>query len=177
MVSNYDIHEHSHRFAAWAAARASSTITCRFKVSNGKHWIESVSKLYDCRLGVDHLPTAKSFDAVHKSWRRGIIAAAQESGFQVTHGIAAKLINVYLKAVFVHDTLADNQRVQVIHPPIDRLLIDELARAHPELWRGYPRAWSKFSSLDYEKTISLVRKTLGNEHRLWCIEKYWFGSQ
>jgi hypothetical protein len=40
--------------------------------------------------------------------------------------VAAKLINVYLKAVFVCGGQHSNKRVKSLHPPIDSQLLDEL---------------------------------------------------
>lgn len=38
----YTIEEHKHRYAAWAASRASSVTGCRFSVSQGKSLIEKI---------------------------------------------------------------------------------------------------------------------------------------
>ena len=47
-MEEYDIKEHTHRFAAWAASRAASVKDFRFSVAKGKSWIEAVDGLRDC---------------------------------------------------------------------------------------------------------------------------------
>ena len=173
----YSQSEHAHRFAAWAAARAASTKTARFKVSMARHWIELIPDLSDCKFGVGSLPRADRFDEAHRCWRAKLIASAQNDGVTISHGTAAKLINVYLKALFLTDVSSETSQVKVVHPPIDRLLIDELARERPDIWRGHPRSWSKFDSDLYERTIEKVRETLEPQSGLWRIEAHWSGFQ
>ena len=52
--------------------------------------------------------------------------AAKDRGLDLTHGVAAKLINIYLKATFVSADHQDSPRVRAIHPPIDSILLDSL---------------------------------------------------
>jgi hypothetical protein len=172
----YNFKEHTHRFAAWAAARAASTSTFRFSVADGKKWLEASCSLRMCAGEPDKLPVPEQFDAAHKEWRKEIMKeAGNPENFK--DGIAAKLINIYLKAAVICPLSADQPKVKAVHPPIDRLLLDELARRKSEIWRGQERSWSKFSSDEYEGVIDKVKKTVGNEAGLWTIEKYWPGNQ
>ena len=113
----YTIEEHKHRFAAWAASRAASVKGCRFSVEQGKAILERV-QLNRLLPSPDNLPAPKSFDEVHREWRNQVISAAQELGLEFTHGVAAKLINVYFKAAFVCGGYHNHVRVKAIHPPI-----------------------------------------------------------
>ncbi len=88
----------------------------------------------------------------------------------MTHGVAAKLINVYLKAIFVCGGHHDHQRVRVLHPPIDRLLLRNLG------WNNIG-PWSHFESNTYEEVIDCIRKKIGTGQPVWKIEEYWPGFQ
>lgn len=180
MDSEYSVDEHSHRFAAWAAARAASVIGCRFTVSQGKSLMEAIS-FSGVPCTADDLPPADQIDEVHRAWRERMIDVAQSFGLPITHGIAAKLINVYLKARFVSGVTAYHPHVASIHPPIDRLLLHELAATKfggdPRPWRkARDRGWSNFTSVEYEDVINRIRTHL-NGQPLWTIEKYWRGYQ
>ena len=121
---DYTIEEHRHRFAAWAAGRAANVSTCRFKVEQGKAILEAAG-MDQLLAGPDRLPLPQDTDAIHREWRLKVIAAAKELGLAFTHGVAAKLINIYLKAGFVCGGHHDDDRVRSLHPPIDSVLLDD----------------------------------------------------
>lgn len=129
--------------------------------------------------GLDQLPaSSEEFDEAHREWRVGIIKAI---GRNLSHGRSAKLINVYLKALFLSDfgssTIVNggSTPVDFIHPPIDRLLLLGLAKNAPRCrdeWRKLRDAnWTEFDQQKYENVIELVRETTGG--KLWKIEEYW----
>jgi hypothetical protein len=174
-MDEYNFKEHVHRFAAWAAGRAGSTSTARFSVESAKSWLERAEGLKACVCNPNVLPeTANEFDEKHRNWRNKLIADANNS---ITHGIAAKLINIYLKAAVVHPHCAEDAKVGFVHPPIDRLLLGELRKTGPDFWRRQDLTWSKFNSEKYEEVISKVRRTLQPGEPLWKIEEYWKGNQ
>ncbi len=204
----YSHETHRHRFAAWAAARAaSSSKSCRFAVQLGVALVEHTS-LRALAAGWDQLPEAAAFDGAHRAWRQEIVEAAPglpgwtrpegAAGRAMTHGVAAKLINVYLKTLFACSVDADpagldalrRAKLAAIHPPIDRLLLDALAKKNFEerrrSWRRFrDRGWSAFSSEDYEAVIALIREVTAHDNEggepggggLWKIERYWPGYQ
>ena len=177
----YDIDEHKHRFAAWAASRAASTKTCRFNVLQGKNIIEATG-LKALLPSPDLLPIPAAIDAKHREWRVAAIASAAGkdlTGF--SHGTAAKLINVYLKAAFVCAGFEDHPNVAALHPPIDSLLLDELYEGKVEgltdKWAAARTArWSKFNSEQYEEVIAAIRAAARGS-ALWKIEAWWRGYQ
>ena len=177
----YTIEEHKHRYAAWAASRAASTKTCRFNVLQGKNIIEAVALnrlLSDPQL----LPTPDQIDCKHREWRAAAICAANGkdlTGF--SHGVAAKLINVYLKSAFVCAGHEAHANVAALHPPIYSLLLNELQAANigdlAEQWAIARKVrWSKFNSEQYEAVISTIRKAMGGA-ALWQVEAHWRGYQ
>lgn len=179
----YTIDEHKHRFAAWAASRAASTITCRFTVQQGKSIIEAI-RLNTIIDNPELLPSPLNSDSIHREWRVAAIHAAESLGLTgFSHGIAAKLINIYLKSVFVCSGHEDHVNVAAIHPPIDSLLLDELHKAEAggkplsiEWANARKLRWSKFNSVQYE-TLILAIKNLMQDRALWKVESFWRGYQ
>lgn len=178
---DYTIEEHKHRFAAWAASRAASTSSnCRFSVSKGKELLEHIN-LQSLLCDPDKLPSPKEFDLKHQEWRRSLVEKAIKTdliGF--THGIAAKLINIYLKSAFICVYDQNLPIIKAIHPPIDRLLLNELARNNignfGTRWACFRNiGWSNFTSNDYEEVIHYIKQVTNDS--LWTIEKYWPGNQ
>lgn len=118
----FTIEKHKHKFAVWTAGRAASVKGQRFSVEVAKHLIESINlKQY-----IDH-PDAlpDNFDDVHHAWCKTI---CQKAEIKMNYGVAAKLINVYLKTILVCGGHHENEKVKKIHPPIDRILLMELAK-------------------------------------------------
>lgn len=177
---SYTIDDHRHRFAAWAAGRAANVNGCRFKVEQGKAILEAAG-LDRLLSSPNTLPLPEETDMVHRTWRVNVIEGAREQGLTFTHGVAAKLINIYLKAGFVCGGHHDHERVRSLHPPIDSLLLDELADQNVgglrNIWNEARQIrWSKLNSAQYEKVISSIRTSMPN-NALWEVEQYWRGYQ
>jgi len=72
-------------------------------------------------------------------------------------------------------------KVNAIHPPIDSILLQNLANCDPdkdraENWRRWNRiAWSNFDDKTYLAVIKQIREVTGGE--LWRIEAFWTGHQ
>ena len=179
--NSYTIVEHVDRLAAWAASRAAASAPRnRFPVQKGKAILESAG--FDRLVGdPDLLPSPETTDVVHRQWRDCVRGAAREEGLAFSHGMAAKLINCYLKVAFVTVPLASHPRVGALHPPVDRLLLSGLAVCDPPRavrWRRLrDAAWSRFDSDTYEEAIALIREYLGDGVALWRVEHAWQGYQ
>ena len=179
---HYTIEEHHHRFAAWAASSsASASPLCRFKVRAGVTILEK-SGFVPSFFSPSQLPAPSALDAKHRKWRKDIIAAAANEQLTFTHGVAAKLINCYLKMRFVCGGHHADNRVQMLHPPIDEVLLQKLAvvnyGGNAKQWRHFRNArWSKFDSSTYEEVIALIRSSLPLNEPLWKIEQHWKGHQ
>lgn len=174
----YSIEEHRHRFAAWAAGRAASVNGCRFPVEEAKGILERTG-MNTFIFHPEHLPLPHDIDSIHREWRRKVIEAAH--GYPFTHGVAAKLINIYLKAAFVCGGSHDDDRVRALHPPIDSVLLEELYRRNIDnrksVWDEARRIrWSNFTSDQYEKVIRNIREAMKGA-ALWEVERYWKGHQ
>jgi hypothetical protein len=176
---DYTIQEHQHRFAAWAAGRAASVKNYRFSVAAATEMLKEAG--FTEEFLVEHLPARAEIDEVHRGWRNAVIKAGGQRKLPLTHGVAAKLINVYLKARFVCGGHALHERVRCLHPPIDRVLLEELAKkdvgGSGQKWLKFAGwRWSKFSSEQYQEVINTVRGRCEGRP-LWEIEEYWVGHQ
>jgi hypothetical protein len=176
----YHIGRHQHLFAAWAASRAASVKGCRFKVRQGREILES-SGFTPSFCQPDQLPAPTEMEAWHRQWRNLVIGAAKAHGLSFTHGVAAKLINVYMKSRFACGGHHEHERVRRLHPPIDdellKALIQQNVGGQVKRWREARRwRWSKFTSDQYEQVIALIRQSL-NGQPLWMIEEHWKGNQ
>lgn len=174
----YTTEEHKHRFSAWAAGRAASVKSCRFSVEQAKTILESVG-LDRLLADPNNLPSPQETDANHRKWRDDTIIAAGNLGITFTHGVAAKLINIHLKAGFVCGGHHDHVNVQALHPPIDSVLLDEFSAqnigGHRRAWNEARRIrWSNFDSQQYETVIHNIRMSMPNQ-ALWEVERYWRG--
>jgi len=182
---SYSIWEHKHRFAAWAASRAASVKGCRFSVKQGVELIVAagLDKMEDKPT---NLPTPHDIDLKHLKWREKIIT--YNEGLNITHGVAAKLINMYLKSIFVCGGSESHPNVMCLHPPIDRLLLNSLIKKEMsngkekdqtlilKLREYRDKGWSKWKSPMYIDAINTIRTITGN-NGMWTIEKHWKGYQ
>lgn len=176
----YTIDDHKHRFSAWAASRAASVKGCRFSVEQGKKVLEAAG-MRELISDPNNLPLPEGMDATHRQWRHAVIDAATREGLSFTHGVAAKLINVYLKAGFVCGGHHGHERVRAVHPPIDSLLLDELysknVGGRKTVWNEARHIrFSNFDSSQYEKVIQAIREAM-RDAPLWEVEQYWPGYQ
>ena len=177
----YSILDHRHRFAAWAASRAASVNGCRFAVEEGKRILE-LSGVMEIGESINHLPQPIELDEKHREWRNSVIQAAQRHQPAFTHGVAAKLINIYFKSIFVCGGQHIDLRVRALHPPIDSVLLDALYTTNVgglrEDWQAARRVrWSKLSSEQYQRLIDCIKTVVPEGIGLWCIEQHWRGYQ
>ena len=181
----FDLIENRHRVAVWAAARATSRGVGGLSVRQALDWIERLG-LRNLLTGHANLPPAAGFDAHHQEWRSNLISYADQAGKSLSHGGAAKLINVYLKIAVVCASCEDDgatpvaarERLGAIHPPIDRLLLLTLAarQERSPLAARFRKlqAWSRLSSDEYQEIIDGIRTLLpSSPTELWRIEEFW----
>ena len=128
----YTVEEHNHRLASWAASTsASASPLCRFKVHKGGAILEACG-FVAAFSNPSQLPAPAALAVQHLKWRTAVISAAAKENLIFTHGIAAKLINCYLKVRFVCGGHHADARVQALHPPIDEVLLKKLASVNFE---------------------------------------------
>jgi hypothetical protein len=173
---DYDLFRHRHNFAVWAAARAA------------QRGFTSVAKLKDAleccgirefvRTQARTPIIATRYDAYHRTWCRRIVRRLRATGVaRVSHGRAAKLIAVYLKTMVVTALGGKTALARVAHPPIDRILLQNICRAneidsaHRTEWRAIN--WSQLDAKEYYRLIRQLRACLRSGQPFWMLEEYW----
>jgi hypothetical protein len=151
-----------------------------FTVQTGKRLLESAG-LGSSFCSPDQLPFPRDIDSAHEAWRSSIIESAQQQGIALSHGRAAKLINVYFKIRFVCGGHHVHESVRALHPPIDSELLKALGHANAgglrrEWHAAWKRSWTNFNSDEYLQVIMLIRKVAGT-NPLWTIEQHWAGHR
>jgi hypothetical protein len=178
-IMNYTIKEHKHRFSSWAASRAASIKGCRFSVEIGKNIIEECG-LHEFIDNPSLLPEPQNIDSKHREWRKQVISSGKKYGIEITHGVAAKLINMYFKSALVCGGSHEDERVKALHPPIDSLILDSLIKnnigGYKKEWRKFSRIrWSKLNCQEYEDLIAKLRSCFGINNGFWHVENHWQG--
>jgi hypothetical protein len=166
MNKPYDFNEHKHRYSVWTAARA---VQRKFTTTN------NISKAID-KSGLrrfsetEEVYTSNQYDIEQYTWCGQLIEAFEEMGVACSYGQAAKIVAIYLKTAVVLPGNGKSLNAQVIHPPIDSILIKAIS-AFPELSHLKNKRWTKFSFDDYVEVIGPVRAKFGKFD--WTLEEYW----
>jgi hypothetical protein len=157
----YNIREHRHRFASWAAARAAQR-----GFTNTKNIIEAINST-DIRKTVETKslwPKRKSdFERLHRQWCTQIISTLRKLGVKSSYGRAAKIVAIYFKIAII---LSDNERSvfgKIIHPPVDRILLSSL---------NIKQNWTTLSEEKYFLVMKKLKEINGNK-AFWEIECNW----
>lgn len=183
--------EQRFRFAAWGAATAArASKNCRFPVSDGVELLKRVG-LDRLASGGTSLPSPQDFDETHNGWCSELVRLAPQtlskpSKKAFSYGVAAKLVNCYLKPLFMEHLLTGTEneerlKVNAIHPPIDSVLLRKLGMCDPDVeraknWRRWNSVgWSNFEDKTYLAVIGQIRSVTAGE--LWRIEAFWTGHQ
>ncbi|MEY4730369.1 MAG: hypothetical protein RL020_1527 [Pseudomonadota bacterium] len=172
----YDHFEHRHRFAVWAGARAAQRGFTTVKNLRDALEATSIRKYLAQSESVEI--DAKTFEDHHRKWCNEIVEFLLRRGLNgVTFGRAAKLVAVYLKAMVVVGEEARKSLAGVAHPPIDKLLLQNLASSHnfssdyKSLWRS--TAWTNLNEDDYYKLLATLRTVIPVTEPWWKLEQYW----
>lgn len=175
MAAFYTIHEHTHRFACWAAATgASASPKCRFTIEAGKKILEKAG--LDARLNhPKQLPSPARLDSAHLVWCKKVIKEAKVNKIKFSHGIAAKLINIYLKTKFTCGGHSRHPNVAALHPPIDSILLKAYNQSVSRKKRLRTN-WSTFDLKSYKGAIKALRSS-NNGKPFWALEALWQGHR
>lgn len=171
----YDLVEHRHRFAVWAAARAA------------QRGLTSVEVLRECLETTDLAQFARkrtslrtgnaAFEKLHRDWCSRILRALRMRGLEAaTYGHAAKLVAIYLKSMIVVGPGAGSRLSAVIHPPIDAILLQNVTRYEKKSgrlakWRG--TSWTSLDKRSYYELIEDLRGLLRPGEPFWILERFW----
>ena len=178
-TEHYDLFEHRHRYAVWAAARAAQRGWSGAKTLILVNGIEASGVVEVVRS--DHLEwpsSAHDFDRAHRRWCETLMANLEEQNVEdVTFGRAAKLLAIYLKSMTIVGGHHESPFARVAAPPIDEILLKSLAadhsfdRKHRRLWRT--TKWTKMTTKEHEAIISSFRIEGLDRPAFWMIKQYW----
>ena len=184
VMNYYSLEEHTHRFAVWAAARASQRgFTTTSKIQSAIEAVNLREKL------VNFESSSQSFDELHKEICTGLMsyfethlqsrntkinekddkdlfASFDQKG---TYGKCAKIIAIYIKVAYVIPN-SKCQLAKIAHPPIDRILLTALQKSGGCKFNKIN--WTNFSKDDYFLTIQEIRK-IQKGVDFWKIEVLW----
>lgn len=172
----YDLSEHRHRFAVWAAARAAqrgfTTVKSLRDALEATDIRETLSASQTLQL------SAVEFDALHRRWCSSICSTLNQRQIaNVTYGRAAKLVAVYLKATVIMGDGCNSSLGRNLHPPIDRILLhglassEKVASPYKAAWRSIN--WTQLDEAAYDRLIGQLRAAIFGDAPFWTIEEYW----
>jgi hypothetical protein len=162
-LSTYTFDEHKHRYAVWTVARAQRAFA-KNKV------IAEVMEKAELRSFVENttLISQREFDKLHQQWCATICDYFPHD--KCDYGRAAKMIAIYLKTVVVLPGAGESSLCDVIHPPIDRILLQNIARA-TSLKHFRTKNWTTLGGDAYWEIIHDIREHFGLCN--WKLEAYW----
>jgi len=217
-LEKYTADIHRHRVAAWASARAANQSTSfRFDVLGGLellslgaqcHATFAENFLIEHANQVRRMESQSEFDRWHKNTIEKMLNKEKLQGVvnginkrkpknrkkirqgSFTYGIAAKILNVYLKVFFLGEMGCPKTTfVHYLHPPIDSILLKELKNSSDAVLSGRIKnlrkkgqsvpAWTSLTEDNYNELIGAIKEFLGKKHQteLWKIEFAWCGFQ
>jgi hypothetical protein len=176
---SYEIDKHRHHFSVWAAARATQR---GFSADVGtlRKALETCGIVEFLKAEVrDEINTAR-FDELHRKWCMAIISTLKTANGgsirDVKFGRATKLIAVYIKCVVVLGPHSETAFARIAHPPIDGILLRNLARSdvnakHKREWAK--TTWTTLSDAQYYDLINQLRQVLDADEPFWKLERFW----
>lgn len=173
---SYNLPEHRHRFAVWAAARASQRGFTTVRNLRDALEATDIRKVLSAPQALEL--SAAQFDALHRRWCLSICASLNQRRIEnVTYGRAAKLVGVYLKAIVIMGSGCDSPLGRNLHPPVDRILLhglaasDRITSPHKAAWRQVN--WTQLDESSYVQLIGQLRRAIPRDAPFWTIEEYW----
>jgi hypothetical protein len=175
---SYLYQEHQHNFSAWAAARAAQRTFKGATVPILKKSLEYAQLDVYIQTPSKHHTNELEFDAQHTIWCNQIVKYLNENGVEApTFGLAAKLVNVYLKSSIVLSKYCDSKLASIVHPPIDDLLLKaivadkSLSLSIRNQCKGV--RWTQFTEGSYQQLIQAFRSHELHRPNFWELERYW----
>jgi len=184
MNNDFRYEKYRHDFASWSAARAAQRGFEGATVGVLKQAIEAVGLDVFVNTASNYEMTEAAFDVQHQQWCTEILAfLLAKNVVKATYGLAAKLVNVYLKSAVILGERGKSQLASVIHPPIDGLLLKDIAKngeedgISPELRKLCADSrWTTFNEDAYTGLIAALKVEKLHEPHFWMLERYWPGS-
>ncbi|MGN6802007.1 MAG: hypothetical protein ACTHJN_08885 [Ginsengibacter sp.] len=169
METIYNIDEHIHRYASWAAARAASV--SRFSNKEIGSFIEAI----ELKNKLEEIQRQEITSKEYKEWftrqvqhlkeKMELHKSKDEKIFRrISFGIAAKVISIYVKTAEVIPTKGLSAISKVAYPPVDSYLLKGL--------KIKSKAWSGLKKNEFLELIDYLEKIKGDQP-FWKLEFYW----
>ena len=178
----YSLTEHRHRYACWCSARAATRGLGGATNKTVRLALES-SSLPDLIAGPPEAwpRTADDFDEAHLTWCAAVLDSLHAQGVhEATFGRAAKIVAIYLKTLVVCGGQSTSALAQVAHPPVDRVLLQALARdpQFPSAVRSEWRrtSWTALGEAEYSALVAQLRAVGLDSGGFWRAERWWSGD-
>lgn len=161
-----------NNFYSWAACRAAQAGSAKAKREEFLGALKYSGAIEYLQQEKTPTPTTSQLDALFYGWvERVIIYLKKEHDKNISFGIAAKLISVYIKGAWVLHSPANCGLAAIIHPPIDSILLEAIdSTKGTDLHTKYK--WQKLDRTEYESLIETLRKIAG-DRPFWTIEEHW----
>jgi len=177
----YDYKEHLHRYGVWTAARAQRAFMTTAHIKQALDKIDLKREAFGLSMDMD----ASAFDEWHvkicNNLQSELRIISTESykpkkGKKVEFGRAAKIVNIYLKTTVVIPNCEkdDCNLIQVIHPPIDAILLKCLANCERKILSKEQGliTWTNMKQEVYTSIIDKLREHF-QQSSLWKAEACW----
>tara|TARA_Y100000741_G_scaffold191455_1_gene145754 strand:- start:7 stop:636 length:630 start_codon:yes stop_codon:yes gene_type:complete len=207
-ISSYNLDFHKHILSKWAASRAASQSKgFKFSVELGSKLLlfgKKGSQASDQEF-IDYIKQIENFNSQddYDSWHhqtivnmtsytdelKHLLDKHNKSFNNYTYGIAAKILNCYLKVFFL-ESFGNQKFADFIHPPVDAILLKALRKEDKKLFNfknsvftniGVLKipTWTRINENEYKMIIKLMKEFVSskNQKGLWKIEFFWIGHQ
>jgi len=167
---DYDAAEHIHRYAVWTAARAQRAFLTNELINDAINKVRLKEECQDLKNW--NTITVSEFDNWHSRKCNELVNILKfiKSG-EVYFGRSAKIVNIYLKtSVVIGGCATDCSLTNIIHPPIDKILLTNLISKDKISGKYLKVAWTKMGEEIYKEIIKEIREEFP---ALWKVEEYW----
>ncbi len=171
-TQQYSFTAHLHRFAVWTAARAAQR--CFTTTANIQQAIEETGLAKSLAELDTNTISPKEYDDFHRDIATRLQAAFAKKNLlaKATYGRVAKIIAIYVKTSYII-RYPDTALSKVVHPPVDRILLQRLARGNYDFSVDLKKInWTQLDQETYFQLIDDLRRFWG-DRPFWKIEAYW----
>ena len=186
-ISSYNLDFHKHILSKWAASRAASQSKgFKFSVELGSKLLlfgKKGSQASDQEF-IDYIKQIENFNSQddYDSWHhqtivnmtsytdelKQLLDKHNKSFNNYTYGIAAKILNCYLKVFFL-ESFGNQKFADFIHPPVDAILLKALRKEDKKLFNfknsvftniGVLKipTWTRINENEYKEIIKLMKE-------------------